>query len=93
MTSTCYVHFILFTGRRLPEQSNGTDPDGKTKIVTKIRIKLPHRRVVDNLQVKVDDGAKSNLLPLHSFRSMFPHALDGDGYPLDGFLDMIQGHD
>ena len=68
-------------------QSNDTDPDGKTKIVTKIRIKLPHRRVVDKLQVKVDDGAKANLLPLCSFRSMFPHALDGDGYPLDGFLD------
>ena len=68
-------------------QSNGTDPDGKTKIVTRIGIKLPHRRVVDNLQVKVDDGAEANLLPLHSFRSMFPHALDGDGYPLDGFLD------
>ena len=69
------------------EQSNDTDPDGKTKIVTKIGIKLPHRRVVDKLQVKVDDGAEANLLPLRSFRSMFPHALDGDGYPLDGFLD------
>ena len=68
-------------------QSNDTDPDGKTKIVTKIGIKLPHRRVVDKLQVKVDDGAEANLLPLRSFRSMFPHALDGDGYPLDGFLD------
>ena len=68
-------------------QSNDTDPDSKTKIVTKIGIKLPHRRVVDKLQVKVDDGAEANLLPLHSFRSMFPHALVGDGYPLDGFLD------
>ena len=37
--------------------------------------------------MKVDDGAEANLLPLRSFRSMFPHALDGDGYPLDGFLD------
>ena len=37
--------------------------------------------------MKVDDGAKANLLPLCSFRSMFPHALDGDGYPLDGFLN------
>ena len=68
-------------------QSNDTNPDGKTKIVTKIGIKLPHQRVVDNLQVKVDDGAEANLLPLHSFRSMFPHALDGDSYPLNGFLD------
>ena len=40
----------------------------------------------DNLQVQVDNGAEANLLPLRSFRSMFPHTLDGDGYPLDGFL-------
>ena len=68
-------------------QSNDTDPDGKTKIITEIGIKLPHRWVVNNLRVKVDDGAKANLLPLRSFRPMFPHALDGDGYPLEGFLD------
>ena len=61
-------------------------PDGKTKIITKIRIKLLHRRVVNNLQVKVDNSAEANLLPLCSFRSMFPHALDGDGYLLEGFL-------
>ena len=68
-------------------QSNNTDPDGKTKIVTKIRIKLPHQSVVDNLQVKVNNGAEANLLPLRSFRSMFPHALNGNGYPPEGFLD------
>ena len=67
-------------------QSNDTDPDSKTKIVTKIGIKLPHQQVVDNIQVKVNDGAEANLLPLCSFRSMFPHVLDGDGYPLEGFL-------
>ena len=72
--------------RPVASSSNDTDPDGKTKIVTKIGIKLPHRRVVNNLQVKVDDGTEANLLPLRPFRSMFPHALDGDGYPLDGFL-------
>ena len=37
--------------------------------------------------MKVDDGAEANLLPLRSFRSMFPHTLDGDGYLLEGFLD------
>ena len=67
-------------------RSNNTDPDGKTKIVTKLGIKLLHRREVNSLQVKVDDGAEANILLLRSFRSMFPHALDGDGYPLDGFL-------
>ena len=72
--------------RTVASRSNDTDPDGKTKIITRLRIKLPHRWVVDNLQVKVNDGAEANILPLRSFRSMFPHALDGDGYPLDGFL-------
>ena len=88
MTSTCYVHFILFTGRwELPARATILTQTAKTKIVTKIGIKLPHRRVVNNLQVKVDDSAEANLLPLHSFRPMFPHALDGDGYPLEGFLN------
>ena len=67
-------------------RSNDTDPNGKTKIVTRIGIKLLHRCVVNNLQVKVDDGAEANILPLHSFRSMLLHALDGDGYLLEGFL-------
>ena len=65
---------------------NDTDPNGRTKIVTRLSIKLPHRRVVDNVHIKVNDGAEANILPLRSFRSMFPHALDGDGYLLEGFL-------
>ena len=76
----------IYRLRTVASQSNDTDPDGKTKIITKIGIKLLHRWVVDKLQVKVDDGAEANLLPLRSFRSMFPHALDGDGYLLEGFL-------
>ena len=38
------------------------------------------------MEVKVDNGAKVNILPLHTFRSMFPHNLDEDGYPKDGGL-------
>ena len=72
--------------RMVASRSNDTDPDGKTKIVTRLGLKLPHRWVVNNLQVKVNSGAEANILPLHAFRSMFPHTLDGDGYPLDGFL-------
>ena len=72
--------------RTVARRSNNTDPDGKTKIVTRLGIKLLHRWIVNNLQVKVNDGAEANILPLHSFRSMFPHTLDGDSYPLDGFL-------
>ena len=65
---------------------NDTDPDGKTKIVMKLRVKLPYRNVADIMEVKVNDGAKVNILPLHTFRSMFPHKLDEHGYPKDEFL-------
>ena len=76
----------IYRSRTVASRSNDTDPDGKTKIVTKLGIKLPHRKVVIKLQVKVDNGAEANILPLRSFRSMFPHALDGDHYPREGFL-------
>ena len=66
--------------------SNNTDPDGKMKILTKLRVKLPNRHIADIMEVKVDDGAEANILPLHTFRSMFPHKLDEDGYPKDDAL-------
>ena len=52
--------------------SNETDPDGKTKIIMMLQIKLPHH----NGRVKVDNDAEANILPLDSFRTMFSHALD-----------------
>ena len=66
--------------------SNDTDPEGKTKILTVLQLKLPHHNGIDNVTVKVDDGAEGNILPLNSFWAMFPHALDANGYPKPGFL-------
>ena len=66
--------------------SDEMDPDGKNKILTILNIKLPHWNGIDNVRVKDDDGAEANILPLDSFRLMFPHALDEQGYPQDGFL-------
>ena len=66
--------------------SNDTDPEGKTKILTMLQLKLPHCNGTDDITVKVDDGAEGNILPLNSFRAMFPHALDANGYPRPGFL-------
>ena len=60
--------------------SNNTDPEGKTKILTVLQLKLPHHKGIDDVTVKVDDGAEGNILPLNSFRAMFPHALDASGY-------------
>ena len=66
--------------------SNDTDPEGKTKILTVLQLKLPHHKGIDDITVKVDDGAEGNILPLNSFRAMFPHALVTNGYPKPGFL-------
>ena len=66
--------------------SNETDPEGKTKILTVLQLKLPHCNGIDDITVKVDNGAEGNILPLNSFRAMFPHALDTNGYPKPGFL-------
>ena len=38
------------------------------------------------MEVKVDDKAEANILSLHTFMPMFPHKLDYDSYPTDGFL-------
>ena len=59
--------------------SNDTDPEGKTKILTVLQLKLPHCKGIEHITVKVDDGAEGNILPLNSFRAMFPHALDANG--------------
>ena len=66
--------------------SNDTDPEGKTKNLTVLQLKLPHCKGIDDVTVKVDDGAEGNILPLNSFRAMFPHALAANGYPKPGFL-------
>ena len=41
-------------------------------------------------RVKVDDSAEANILPLDSFSTMFPHALDIYGYPKDRFLRRLR---
>ena len=66
--------------------SNDTDPEGKTKILTVLQLKLPHHNGIDDITVKVDNGAEGNILPLNSFRAMFPHALNANGYPKPGLL-------
>ena len=66
--------------------SNEMDPEGKTNILMILSIKLPHQNGIDNMRVKVDDGVEANILPLDSFRTMFPHALNKHSYPKVGFL-------
>ena len=48
--------------------SNDTDPEGKTKILTVLQLKLPHHNGIDDVTVKVDDGAEGNILPFKLFQ-------------------------
>ena len=66
--------------------SNETDPEEKIKIIMVLQIKLPHRNGINNLRVKVGNGAEANILSLNFFRTMFPHALDKQCYSNRGFL-------
>ena len=75
-SSTDFVKKTFHTisrSRSVASTSNETDPEGKTKIITMLYIKLPHCNGTDNL--RVDDSAEANILPLDSFRTIF-HALD-----------------
>ena len=47
--------------------NNDTDPEGKTKILTVLQIKLPHHNSIDDITVKVDDGAEGNILSFKFF--------------------------
>ena len=77
---------IISRSKSVASNSNNTDPEGKTKILTMLQLKLPHHNGIDDITVKVDDGEEGNILPLNPFRAMFPHALDANGYPKPGFL-------
>ena len=46
-----------------------------------VNIKLPDRISDDTLRVKVDTGAEGNILPLRTFRAMFPGSISEDGTP------------
>ena len=76
----------IYRSKSVASISNEMDPEGKAKILTILNIKLPHWNSINNLKAKVVDGAEANILPLDSFRTMFPHALDKQGYPRDEFL-------
>ena len=76
----------ISSSRSVAAISNDSDPDGKMKILMKLWVKLPYWNIADVMEVKVNDRAEVNILPLHTFRSMFPHKLDEDGYPKDDAL-------
>ena len=63
-----------------------TDPDNRSEIITDITIRVPGKAGTMMMEVKVDPGAQLSCIPLHKFKTLFPH-LCRDGLPSEGLLD------
>ena len=66
-----------------------TDPDNRSEIITDIRLRMPGKAGTMMMEVKVDPGAQPSCIPLHKFKTLFPH-LCRDGLPKEGLLDNTQ---
>ena len=66
-----------------------TDPDARSEIITDITIRMPGKAGTMMMEVKVDPGAQPSCIPLHQFKTLFPH-LCRDGLPKEGLLDNTQ---
>ena len=63
-----------------------TDPDDRSEIITDVTIRNPGKAGTMMMEVKVDPGAQPSCIPLHKFKTLFPH-LCRDGLPKEGLLD------
>ena len=66
-----------------------TDPDNRSEIITDITIRMPGKAGTMMMEVKLDPGAQPSCIPLHKFKTLFPH-LCRDGLPKKGLLDNTQ---
>ena len=66
-----------------------TDPDDRSEIITDITIRMPGKAGTMMMEVKVDPGAQPSCIPLHKFKTLFPH-LCRDGLPKEGLLENTQ---
>ena len=66
-----------------------TDPDDRSEIITNVTIRIPGKAGTMMMEVKVNPGAQPSCIPLHLFRSLFPH-LCRQGLPREGLLDTTQ---
>ena len=66
-----------------------TDPDDRSQIITDVTIRMPGKAGTMMMEVKVDPGAQPSCIPLHKFKTLFPH-LCRDGLPKEGLLDNTQ---
>ena len=63
-----------------------TDPDNRSEIITDVTIRMPGKAGTMMMEVKVDPGVQPSCIPLHKFKTLFPH-LCRDGLPKEGLLD------
>ena len=66
-----------------------TDPDNRSEIITDVTIRVPGKPGTMMMEVKVDPGMQPSCIPLHKFKTLFPH-LCRDGLPRQGLLDNTQ---
>ena len=66
-----------------------TDPDDRSEIITDVTIRMPGKAGIMRMEVKVDPGVQPSCIPLHKFKTLFPH-LCRDGLPKEGLLDNTQ---
>ena len=66
-----------------------TDPDNRSEIITDVTIRVPGKAGTMMMEVKVDPGAQPSCIPLHIFKTLFPH-LCRDGLPREELLDTTQ---
>ena len=66
-----------------------TDPDARSEIITDVTIRMPGKAGTMMMEVKVDPGAQPSCIPLHQFKTLFPH-LCRDELPKEGLLDNTQ---
>ena len=66
-----------------------TDPGNRSEIITDVTIRVPGKAGTMMMEVKVDPGAQPSCIPLHKFKTLFPH-LCRDGLPQEGLLDNTQ---
>ena len=66
-----------------------TDPDNRSEIITDVTIRVPGKAGTMMMEVKVDPGAQPSCIPLHIFKTLFPH-LCREGLPREELLDTTQ---
>ena len=82
------IHTVIPTNKVHIDAITAMDTarDGKTYVLTDLDVKLPNRAYCDTLRVKLDMGAEANILPLRTYKNMFPERIQQDGTPDPKFL-------